>query len=192
MARDALKAAAPHQSLDPDPDHGQFYDHGRELVGVLIALDDLAVTMAGQVSHYGDQRLLCDDAGAHPEHRLAAARGQLAELDTALNTATGTPTFQRRAASADSLERAALAVRPARRGDVGLARRPVRVRLSGGTRAVPRSIRRRARGFPDGINGRSAEAIPGGLWAAGTYDWPRSTCDEGKEVSVTATNSLAR
>lgn len=89
VARDALEAAATHQSLDPDPDHGQFYNHGRELVGVLIALDDLAVTLAGQVARYGDQRLLRDDAGAHPEHRLAAACEQLAELDTALSTATG-------------------------------------------------------------------------------------------------------
>ena len=73
MARDALEAAAAHQSLDPDPDHGQFYNHGRGLVGLLIALDDLAITRAGQVSYYGDQRLLRDDAGARPEHRLAAA-----------------------------------------------------------------------------------------------------------------------
>ena len=58
VARDALEAAAAHQSVDPDPDHGQFYNHGRELVGVLIALDDLAVTLAGRVTNEFPQLLL--------------------------------------------------------------------------------------------------------------------------------------
>lgn len=88
LARDALETAAAGQAVEPDPDRGQFYGHGREIVGMLTALDDLTSTLTSHVDHYGDQRQLRDDAGAHPEHRLASAHGHLVELHTALRIAT--------------------------------------------------------------------------------------------------------
>lgn len=87
LGRDALEAAAVHQRADPDPDHGQFYRHGHEIVGVVTALDDLALTLAKQVARYDDQRLLRDDNETRPADRLETARGHLAELHTALSAA---------------------------------------------------------------------------------------------------------
>lgn len=89
LARDALEAAAASQAGQADPDHGQFYNYGREIVGVLTALDDLTATLRSQLAHYGDQRVLRDNAGADPQRRLTEASGHLAELRAALWAAAG-------------------------------------------------------------------------------------------------------
>lgn len=89
LGRDALEVAAAHQDAEDEPDHGQFYDYGRELVSMLTALNHLTDTLAEQIAGYGTQRLLRDDTGTHPAVRLASAHGHLADLHASLTAAAG-------------------------------------------------------------------------------------------------------
>lgn len=70
------------------PDHSDFYAFGGELVDGLMAVQNLANVLRGQVAGYADGRRLYDDTyEIEPALRLAEAADDLAQLGAALGTA---------------------------------------------------------------------------------------------------------
>jgi len=61
------------------PAHGDFYDLAAHMVNTLRALDAVAGVLARQVADYGAGRVVYDDEGANPAHRMRAAVLALAE-----------------------------------------------------------------------------------------------------------------
>lgn len=79
QAGEALKAVVAAQVQDADPAHEDFYAWGWALSGAMNQLSHACRTLQRQVTHYGDSRILRDDAGLDPAERLTRMG---AELDT--------------------------------------------------------------------------------------------------------------
>lgn len=87
LAREALRSAAAAQGQVSAPAHEDLHAYGSLLSDSLSALAELARTLAGQVEHYGDRRILRDDAGADPQARLAEAGQHLEQIQATATVA---------------------------------------------------------------------------------------------------------
>ncbi|GJF01450.1 hypothetical protein [Pseudonocardia sp. D17] len=84
---DQLAAAVRKQTADRDPAHEDFYRWGWAFTELLDRVDDVAAVLIGQVSRYGDRRVLRDDRGLDPADRLVEMQARLTELRSALDAA---------------------------------------------------------------------------------------------------------
>lgn len=69
--------AVVHAQQAAVPDHGDFYELAGHVVTTLRALEALSRALAGQVTGYGQGRVLRDDQGWDPVLRLAEAADHL-------------------------------------------------------------------------------------------------------------------
>jgi hypothetical protein len=80
---DAVRQAVASQRMT-HPDHEQFYAWGYALSEITHQLKHVSRILATQVKHYGDERVLRDDAGADPKDRLHVMEAELRVLATTL------------------------------------------------------------------------------------------------------------
>ena len=80
-------SSAVHAQQSATPEHSDWYAITGEITDTLRCLAALAAVLARQINTYGAGRVLRDDAGAHPDERLAAARTSAYELRAHLDAA---------------------------------------------------------------------------------------------------------
>lgn len=85
-----VRAVITAQREDADPAHEDWYAWGYALSEVTAQLNHLCRVLSAQVLHYGDRRILRDDAGADPHQRLEAMSQHLVTLAGEFNTANAT------------------------------------------------------------------------------------------------------
>lgn len=78
-ARDSWEEAV-RVERTADPDHGEWYSIGGELLGTLRAVEDMTRLLSQRITRYGDDRILRDDEGQDPEQRITEAVEELAAL----------------------------------------------------------------------------------------------------------------